>query len=157
MKTTAIVLLIAVLGAGSVSPVASSDAGSSPGTPDTALGLSKGSVFDTPTPPRVKANESGPGEQPVLARPHVLAPPRVPHVVADFLPITAKQNSCLDCHAVKGRKPGEPTPIPPSHYTDERNAPGSVGTVLSGARYVCVSCHVETTDTPSLVENRFRR
>jgi nitrate reductase cytochrome c-type subunit len=76
--------------------------------------------------------------------------------VEDFLPITQKQNACLDCHAVKEKKPGEPPPIPPSHYTDYRNAPGRVGGQVVGARYVCVSCHAASTDAPDLVENRFR-
>jgi len=131
---------------------------SGPATPiaDGSLGLAKGSVFDTPTPPAVKANESGPGEVPPLPRPYAIAPPRIPHATADFLPITQKQNACLDCHAVKEKKPGEPTPIPASHYVDLRNAPGQPGSHLSGARYVCVSCHVAGTDAPDLVENRFR-
>jgi nitrate reductase (cytochrome), electron transfer subunit len=132
---------------------------SGPATPvaDTTLGLAKGSVFDTPAPPAVKANESNPGERPVLPRPYVIAPPRIPHATADFLPITQKQNACLDCHAVKEKKPGEPTPIPSSHYVDVRNAPGQVGSQLAGARYVCVSCHAAKTDAPDLVENRFSR
>jgi nitrate reductase (cytochrome), electron transfer subunit len=123
---------------------------------DTELGLSKGSVFDVPTPPAVKPNVSSPGEGPVLPRPYAIAPPRVPHAVADFLPITGKQNACLDCHAVKEKKEGEATPIPPSHYTDYRNAPDRVGGQLAGARHVCVSCHAVKTDAPDLVGNRFR-
>jgi len=128
---------------------------------DTDVGLVKGSVLDVPTPPAVKANESVPGERPARPRPYAIAPPRVPHGVADFLPITVKDNACVGCHEVKDakpgdRRPGEPTPIPPSHYTDERNAPGGVGASLAGARHVCTSCHVATTDAADLVENRFR-
>jgi nitrate reductase cytochrome c-type subunit len=146
MKTTVIVSLAAVLVTGcSTSPI-----------PDASLGLARGSVFDVPTPPAVKVNDSNPGELPVLPRPYVIAPPRVPHAVGDFLPITQKQNACLDCHATKERKPGEPTPIPPSHYTDYRYAPDRVGSQVAGTRYVCVSCHVAKTDAPDLVESRFR-
>jgi cytochrome c-type protein NapB len=76
--------------------------------------------------------------------------------VADFLPITQKQNACLDCHSVKEKKQGDPTPIPPSHYTDYRNAPDRVGDQVAGARYVCVSCHAAGTDAPDLVGSRFR-
>jgi cytochrome c-type protein NapB len=76
--------------------------------------------------------------------------------VADFLPITPKQNACIDCHAVTEKKSGEPTPIPASHYTDYRNAPDRVEHEVVGARRVCVSCHVPTTGAPVLVENRFR-
>jgi len=124
--------------------------------PDTSLGLSKSSVFDVPTPPVVKTNASSPGEQPSLPRPYAIAPPRVPHALDDFLPITQKQNACLECHAAKEKKPGEPTPMPPSHYTDYRNAPDRIGGQVVGARYVCVSCHAGQTDAPNLVGNRFR-
>jgi len=124
--------------------------------PDTELGLAKGSVFDVPTPPPVKPDESNPGQSPLLQRPYAMAPPRVPHAAGDFLPITQKQNACLDGHAEKEKKQGEPTPIPPSHYTDYRNAPDRVGGQVAGARYVCVSCHAAKTDAPNLVGNRFR-
>lgn len=155
VKRAAVVLLTA----GALAACAHPASTAAPAAPvsDTSLGLVKGSVFDVPTPPGVTANESAPGELKPLPRAYVLAPPRIPHAVGDFLPITQKQNVCLDCHAVKDKRPGEPTPIPPTHYVDERHAPGQVGTEVAGARYVCVSCHAETTGAPDLVDNRFRR
>jgi cytochrome c-type protein NapB len=148
------IVIILTLGAA----LATACTSSGPVTPvaDGTLGLAKGSVFDTLTPPVVKANESAPGEQPPLPRPYPIAPPRIPHAMADFLPITVKENACLGCHESKEKKPGEPTPMPPSHYTDYRNAPGKVGSRVAGSRYVCVSCHTARTDAPDLVENRFR-
>ena len=122
--------------------------------PDADLGLSKGSVFEVPAPPAVKPNDTAPGELPVLARPYPIAPPRIPHGIEAFLPITSSQNSCLDCHSVKERKSGEPTPIPASHYTDYRNAPDKPGGEVVGARRVCVACHVPLTDAKPLVGNR---
>ena len=146
MKTTVVLALAAVLAAGcTATPIADID-----------LGLSKGSVFDVPTPPAVKPNERAPGEGPLVPRSYLIAPPRIPHAVADFLPITRAENACLDCHGAKEKKPGEPTPIPPSHYTDFRLAPDRVGDKVAGARYVCVSCHAATTDAPSLIGNRFQ-
>jgi cytochrome c-type protein NapB len=158
MKITVIVLLGAALAAGCAMRPGAQLAEVPPTAPipDASLGLSKGSVFDVPTPPAVKANASNPGELPVLPRAYSTAPPRIPHAVGDFLPISPKQNACQDCHAVKEKKSGAPTPIPPSHYTDYRNAPERVGGQVVGARYVCVSCHVAKTDAPNLVENRFR-
>jgi len=159
MKTAIVLSLVAALGVGcakSGSPPPAATASSAP-MPDVNLGLAKGSVFDAPTPPAVKANDSAPGEQPALPRPYIIAPPRIPHGITDFLPITSKQNACVDCHAVKDKKSGEPTPIPASHYTDYRNAPDRVGSQVVGARYVCVSCHAAATDAPALVENRFRQ
>ncbi|HET9599680.1 MAG TPA: nitrate reductase cytochrome c-type subunit [Anaeromyxobacteraceae bacterium] len=123
--------------------------------PDTALGLDKGSVFDAHAPPTVKAEDGAPGEKPVLPRPYPLAPPRVPHAIADFLPITASQNSCADCHEVKEKVAGQPTPIPASHYTDLRRAATAPGPKLAGARWVCTSCHVPTSDAKPLVGNAF--
>ena len=158
MKTTVILSLAAVLAAGCSSSAPTSASVPAPGGPiaDSELGLSKGSVFDVPAPPAVKANDTIPGEGPLLPRPYISAPPRIPHAVADFLPITRKQNACLACHAVKEKKQGEPTPIPPSHYTDYRHAPDRVGDQVAGARYVCVSCHAARTDAPNLVGNHFR-
>ena len=147
MKIAAVLTLGTVLAAG---------CSSSAPIPDAQLGLAKGSVFDTPTPPAVKGNSSNPGEGPLLPRPYAIAPPRVPHAVEDFLPITQTQNACLDCHAVKEKKPGDPTPLPPSHYTDLRHAPDRVGSERAGARYVCLSCHAAKTDAPNLVGNTFR-
>lgn len=158
MRTAVVLFLTVALATGCRSAAPTSTAAPTPSEPvtDAEIGLAKGSVFDVPTPPAVKANESNPGELPVLPRPYVIAPPRVPHAVSDFLPITQKQNACLDCHAVQEKKQGDPTPIPPSHYTDYRNAPDRVGGQVAGARYVCVSCHAARTNAPDLVENRFR-
>lgn len=159
MKSTVILSLAALLAAGCAASNSGERGAQAAGgpMPDASLGLAKGSVFDVPTPPAVKANDSTPGERPALPRAYAIAPPRIPHGVADFLPITPRQNACLDCHAVAEAKKGEPTPLPPSHYVDDRNAPGQAGSTVAGARHVCVSCHVATTDAPNLVENRFRQ
>jgi nitrate reductase (cytochrome), electron transfer subunit len=122
--------------------------------PDSQLGLAKGSVFDAPAPPAVKPNQAAPGELPVLPRMYSIAPPRIPHAIDDFLPITQAQNSCVDCHDVQGakdKKPGEPTPIPASHHVDMRRAAGQQGEHVAGARWVCTSCHVPVTDAQPLL------
>jgi nitrate reductase (cytochrome), electron transfer subunit len=157
MKTPLVLSLLVISAAGCVTPSTPPRAALDPATSisEADLGLAKGSVFDVPTPPAVKANDSAPGELPVLPRPYAIAPPRIPHGIADFLPITQKQNACLDCHAVKEKNTGEPTPIPASHYTDYRGAPDRAGNQVVGARYVCVSCHVPKTEAPNLVENWF--
>ena len=125
--------------------------------PDQSLGLSKGSVFEVPSPPAWKAEEAAPGEKPVPARPFKEAPPVVPHAVADFLPITPAQNLCVDCHAIEGpKRKGEPTPVPASHYVDLRHAPGKKGDKVAGARWVCISCHVARTDAPPAVGSTFK-
>ncbi len=124
------------------------------------MGLSKGSVFDTPTPKVYHYGNTPPGESKVLPRAYLNAPPQISHDISDSLPITAQNNMCIACHNQpaqwgKKREPGAPTPIPPSHYTDQRNAPGKVTENLVGARYNCNLCHVPQTDAAPLVENTF--
>lgn len=125
---------------------------------DIDIGLVRASVFDDPTPPAVRYNESFPGERPSLGRMQPEGPPPVPHGVADFLPITREDNMCTACHlpAAEMDEPGEgdPTPIPESHYVDLREAPQTVRDELAGARWVCTACHVAQTDNPPLVDNR---
>jgi len=131
-----------------------------PGQPvrDRDLGLSKTSVFEVPTPPAWKAEDSAPGEKtPPPPRIGPQIPPVIPHGVADLLPITREQCACVDCHAIPDpKKAGEPTPLPASHYVDERNAPGQAGEKVAGARWVCTACHVARTDAPPLVVNGYR-
>lgn len=124
------------------------------------MGLSKGSVFDTPTPKVYHYDNAQPGESKVLPRAYLGAPPQISHDISDFMPITAQSNMCISCHnqpAQWGKKPEQhaPTPIPPSHFTDQRKAPGKVTENLVGARYNCNVCHVPQTDAPPLVENTF--
>ena len=126
------------------------------GIPDTKIGLSKTSVFDVADPPPVNKDISDPGEGELLLRAFQDAPPLIPHGVAEFLPITRNDNQCIDCHEVPEKEPGEPTPIPKSHFTDLRNAPAKVGEMVVGARYICVSCHLSQTSADTLVGNDFR-
>jgi len=110
-----------------------------------SMGLSQGSVFDVPAP-KVYTTKG--------------APPQIPHDITDFLPITAESNMCIACHNQpdnwgKPRAQGTPTPIPQSHYTDLRNAPGKVTDHLINARYTCNQCHVPQLDATPLVENTY--
>ncbi len=125
-----------------------------------SMGLSKGSVFDVPAQQVYASKALPPGQNKLLPRAYLNAPPQVPHQVDDFLPITAQSNMCIACHNVpdlwgKQREAGQPTPIPPSHYTDQRNAPGKVGAQLVNARYTCNQCHVPQLDAKPLVANTF--
>ena len=125
-----------------------------------SMGLSKGSVFDVPAPKVYHYSEAQPGQSKVLPRAYLGAPPQIPHDIGDFLPITAQSNMCIACHAQpeqwgKKRAKGAPTPIPPSHYTDQRNAPGKITDHLIKARFNCNQCHVPQANAPVLVENTF--
>lgn len=125
------------------------------GTPEKDIGLGSGSPTDIPTPVPTLINTSDPGDLPIRAPLFAGGPPMVPHGVVDFLPITWDRNDCVDCHAVEEKVADEATPIPSSHYTDMRNLPGEITDSVTGARYVCVSCHVSPGDNEELVGNSF--
>ena len=136
-----------------------------PSTPDAQIGLVKGEPSEVLPPPAVKENDSAPGERPVRPRPFPGAAPAIPHGIDDFLPITKAQNACVDCHAAgqgakapssgAAAKKGDPTPLPPSHFVDLRNAPGTRQEKVAGARWVCTACHVPQQDVAPLVKSPF--
>ncbi len=126
---------------------------------DKDMGLSKTSVFDTPTPEPFKYSDKFPGTSQVLPRAYPDAPPQIPHNIDSFKPVTAKSNMCIGCHnnpSMRGKTvKGMATPMPESHYTDRRHAPDKVTDQLIGARYVCTQCHVPQSDAKELVDNTF--
>ena len=127
-----------------------------PGLSDQDLGLSRGSLFEVTEPRPFKFVNESPGGNDRLPRAWGASPPRIPHDIAGYLPITLQRNQCLKCHDVeKMKEPEDPTPIPPSHHVDWRNAPGVVRKEIAGARWVCTSCHVPQAQVPPPVENRF--
>lgn len=125
------------------------------GVPADRIGLSKVGISEVPDPPAATEDASEPGERTPAPAPFADAPPVVPHGVAEFIPITLDENMCLECHGVEEKVEGEPTPIPQSHYVDLRNRPGEVNGEIAGARYVCTTCHVASTDAAPLVANTF--
>ncbi len=124
---------------------------------DSSLGLSKTSVFDTPTPAAPVYSAPPPGA-PVTAPARYFpgAPPVIPHSVAGLVPITGKANSCLGCHdkpnMIGKKTKGLPTPMTASHYADlwTKDKPSSK---VSGARYNCDQCHAPQSDAKPLVRN----
>ncbi len=119
---------------------------------DRELSLYPGSLFAVPNPEGFTWNASSPGGNQRLPRAYPIAPPRIPHGISDFLPITLTSNGCLDCHA---KDAGADAPeLPPSHRTDLRNAPDVVGAAVAGARYLCISCHVPTSDAKPVRSSR---
>lgn len=125
------------------------------GIPDDAIGLSPVDVRDTAIPDPVPQNTSDPGDEPTRPPAYAGSPPVIPHGIDDFLPITPSDNMCIDCHQVDEKVAGEPTPIPPSHFVDLRNAPDATRNDVAGARYNCVACHALHRDAQPLVENDF--
>lgn len=123
------------------------------------MGLSKTSVFDTPTPEPFVYSAPMPPKGDPLPRAYggfEGAPPQIPHAVGSFLPITAKSNSCLACHD-RPAQIGEPVskgtspPMPRSHYGGFKGDGDK--DQLSGARYNCTQCHVPQSGATPLVAN----
>lgn len=119
---------------------------------DGDLSLYPGSVFVAPEPPGFKWNASDPGDNERLPRAYPNAPPRIPHGIGDFLPLTRQDHACLDCHAAETDE-GDVPPLPASHRTDLRHAPDRVGTAPAGARRDCLACHVPVSDAKPLRAN----
>ena len=123
------------------------------------MGLSKASVFDTPTPNAYSYSDAKPGYNDPLPRAWENAPPQIPHGVDKFLPIVAADNQCLDCHDVPkyidkpmntDRTVKSKSPMSRDHY-----ASNDLDDV-AGARFNCTQCHVPQSNAAPLVESTYR-
>lgn len=124
--------------------------------PDDALGLTKGSVYDVPSPDVFEYRGDDPGANQRLDKSYPTAPPMIPHKTADMLPITQESNLCKDCHVqpdLIGKKldPGMPVPAPASHYVSVKKAQLYMG------RWNCTQCHREQANVKLLVESTFKK
>ena len=106
--------------------------------PDSQIGLSKGSVFETQTPQPYTRDGTGVTGDAVTA---YGMPPLVPHAVDDYK-ITQDNNACVACHNPPGM--GGAKPFPASHQAQGK---------LSGAYYYCELCHAPAANVPDLVKN----
>jgi cytochrome c-type protein NapB len=123
--------------------------------PEEQIGLAEGRLEDLPPIAPLPTPPPEPGEAPAVPASFEGAPPSVPHTIADYLPITRDENLCVDCHLVQDKEPGDPTPIPESHFMDLRHSPDVRGDALVGTRWSCVACHVAPQGVEPLVTNRF--
>ena len=120
--------------------------------PDSDLGLSRTSVFDTPLPEPFDYDGSA-GLLPALSADE---PPMIPHEIRSFEQITVSRNRCLRCHLLPEQvgetvAEGDATPIPADHYLSlpEGDQPAK----LDGGRWVCTQCHVSQSNSEQLVRN----
>jgi len=122
------------------------------------LGLEHNNVLNVPTPQVPHYSTAKPGKSDRLPTAYSTAPPQIPHRIQDDLPITAEENSCMDCHdrrklIGKTWKKGKKIPMPDNHYGDFNTAGGS--DTVAGARYNCTLCHVPESDAKVVVKNSF--
>lgn len=116
-------------------------------------------VFDTPTPEPFEYSQTKPKKSELLPRAYATLPPRIPHRVDEYLPITAADNQCLDCHEdpdLIGKKKKGKSPMPRDHYVDLRSSSDEMSEEIVGARFNCTQCHVPQSGAPPLVENTFQ-
>ena len=122
------------------------------------MGLSKTSVFDTPTPGNYIYNDAKPGRNDWLPTAWEGLPPQIPHGIEKYLPVVAADNQCLDCHDTPkyigrpkntDRKVKNKAPMSRTHNDDD-----SLETV-DNARFTCTQCHVPLSDAPPLVDNTY--
>jgi nitrate reductase cytochrome c-type subunit len=112
--------------------------------PDTQLGLSKTSAFETPTPTPFKLDGTGASG---AAEAAYGMPPLIKHDISMYPPITVEQNMCLSCHnrTSGAAGAGSATSIPATHYASGGN--------LKMAQYGCLICHEPAANVPDLVIN----
>ncbi|MDJ0882216.1 MAG: nitrate reductase cytochrome c-type subunit [Gammaproteobacteria bacterium] len=126
---------------------------------DLNMGLSKASVFDTPTPEVAEYSKSEAGKNERLPIAYSTLPPQIGHTVEEYLPITREENECADCHdrrklLKREWRVGKKLPMPDNHY-GSFNKQGGVEEI-AGARYNCTQCHVPLSNAQPLVENTFK-
>lgn len=125
------------------------------GIPDDMIGLSKGSLDDSPEPAVFEYGGKEAGSVGVRSvRSYNTAPPMIPHSTRDMTPITLESNLCKDCHVQPeqiGKKiaKGMAVPTPASHYADVKAGQ------LSMRRWNCTQCHREQANVKLLVESTF--
>ncbi|MBC8212492.1 MAG: nitrate reductase cytochrome c-type subunit [Gammaproteobacteria bacterium] len=159
MKTERLFLLtgvvVAIFGC---SQVPLNNAAESAIVDDINMGLSKESVFDTPTPMVSHYSGQETGENERLPVAYSTLPSQVAHTLTEYLPITREENECIDCHDRRKYigyewKMGVRVPMPDSHYGSFKVQGESED--VAGARYNCTLCHVQMSDAQPLVGNTF--
>lgn len=121
------------------------------------IGLRKASLENENKVSLVEANYTNlqPGESTRFERSYENAPPLIPHSIADMLPITKDNNTCLSCHDKSIAKDVGATPLPASHYYDFRRNKSTKDSI-SDARFNCTQCHVPQSNAKPLVGNSFK-
>jgi cytochrome c-type protein NapB len=154
MKTGTALTSLVLLAAAGLAVAAGND-----GIDALNMGLSKTSVFDTPTPEPFVYPKTKAGKSEVLPRAYPGIPPQIPHKVNTYLPITVGNNQCLECHDkpnLIGKKGTNKSPMSREHYVDLRGSGDEMQGEVVGARFNCTQCHVPQSGAPALVGNTFQ-
>lgn len=114
-------------------------------------------VTATDTAPEIKnysKKTPGVGEKKLIARTFVGQPPMVPHNIEKYVPLTAEENACMDCHITDELRGQKMPRMGESHFS--KTVKGADGKpVVEMSRFQCDSCHVPQVDAKELVDTRF--
>lgn len=123
------------------------------------LGIGEDNVFSDATPDYFVYPDTKAGKSQLIPLAYSTVPPLIPHIIDEYLPITAENNECTDCHDKPtkiGRtehRSGRKIPMPASHYGGFHGKGDKEE--VSGSRYTCTQCHVPQSDAKPLVENTY--
>ena len=123
------------------------------------IGIGEDDVFSNATPSIYTYPNTKAGKSKLLPVAYSTLPPRIPHAIKEYIPITMEDNACMDCHDKPEKigktehKSGKKIPMPESHYGGF-NGKGDKEEV-SGSRYTCTQCHVPQSGAKPLVENTY--
>jgi len=95
-----------------------------------------------------------PGKVKPFKKSFVTAPPMIPHSVNGMVPITIKNNMCLNCHMPSSAKAMGVTPMPKDHFVDNFEGGKTIQRV-AGSRFNCTLCHAPQAKVNPVVENKF--
>lgn len=96
----------------------------------------------------------GVGQPQLIERTFVGQPPLVPHTVEKYVPLTAEENACLECHITDELRGQKVPKIGKSHFSATiKKKDGTPAVEMT--RFQCDNCHVPQVDAKPLVDSKF--
>jgi cytochrome c-type protein NapB len=123
------------------------------------IGIGEDNVFSDATPTTFAYPEIKAGKSTMIPLAYSTVPPLIPHSIKKYIPITAEENACTDCHDRQDKigktehRTGKKIPMPDSHYGGFHGKGDKEE--VSGSRYTCTQCHVPQSGAKPLVENTY--
>ena len=123
------------------------------------LGIGEDNVFSDATPQYFAYPDTKAGKSTMIPLAYSTVPPLIPHIIKKYVPITAEENGCTECHDRPNKigktehRTGKKIPMPESHYGGFKGKGDKEE--VSGARYTCTQCHVPQSDAKPLIENTY--
>lgn len=145
----ALIVLVAIIGCGSIPKVTKLYDDKDMGLRKTALSNENLMLED------INYTQADAGTSQKISRSFENAPPMIPHSTDGLLPITSDNNICVTCHMPEYAEAVGSTPIPKSHLFSLRDSKDLHGK-LSDARFNCTQCHAPQANVAPLVRNDFK-